>query len=499
MNTDTDARLGQITKIAQNARTSWFGLLALLAFVGVTLMGHEDADFFAFGTETELPLVNVAVPTVTFFIVAPVLLAGLYVYFHIYLYSLWAALAKCPPRIGNDSLEERVYPAMLCTSALAIRRRLRSESDKPVEGPRAASIVISVVMGWLFVPVVLGILWWRSIPYHHEWLTLWTAFWFWLTLIAGENSLFHLLCLMRSGEPNAYRFRQRPLSRLRQVFLLALLAVLAMISWDTTEGGRFLPLVPANLAGAELSRRPANWLHYDIWLEDWEYKFRLREGLDPGGSDESWPEDKRNQFRNEARARWRVLTQALEAPDLRGADLRGANLRGAFLSGANLGDAQLEGADLSLARVEGANFGRAGLEGASMKGAWLEGANLSRARLGGADLTSASLARAHLFEVQLEGTNFSWARLQGFGFQGLQLRGVDFSNTRLKEISFSNARLEDIDFRGAILDGVNFRGARLERVNFLYARGLTRPEFEGACKDQHSNLPPWIDIPPCAE
>ena len=51
---DTHARHKQIKKIAQNARTTWFGLLALLVFVGVTLMGHKDSDVFAFGRHDNL-------------------------------------------------------------------------------------------------------------------------------------------------------------------------------------------------------------------------------------------------------------------------------------------------------------------------------------------------------------------------------------------------------------------------------------------------------------
>ena len=51
MNTDICVRLEQIAKISHNARTSWFSLLALLVFVGVTLMGQRDSDFFAFGAE----------------------------------------------------------------------------------------------------------------------------------------------------------------------------------------------------------------------------------------------------------------------------------------------------------------------------------------------------------------------------------------------------------------------------------------------------------------
>ena len=39
--------LDHIAEVSKNARATWFGLLGLLAFVGVTLLGQKDADFFA--------------------------------------------------------------------------------------------------------------------------------------------------------------------------------------------------------------------------------------------------------------------------------------------------------------------------------------------------------------------------------------------------------------------------------------------------------------------
>ena len=132
MNTDSniEARLEQIATTARNARTSWFALLALLVFVLVTLMGHDDGDFFSFGAKTQLPLVKIwiSVPPILFFMVAPVLTAGLYVYLHIYLHGLWVALSKCPPQIDGDPLQERVYPTMLCTSGVIIRTWTRRDA-----------------------------------------------------------------------------------------------------------------------------------------------------------------------------------------------------------------------------------------------------------------------------------------------------------------------------------------------------------------------------------
>ena len=554
---DIDIRLEQIAKIAQNARTSWFGLLGLLLFVGVTLMGHRDSDFFAYGAETALPVINISVPTVSFFIAAPALTGALYVYFHIYLHNLWIALAKCPPRIGKDPLEERVYPTMLCTAALAIRRRLRQDDDEPVEGSRAATVLISVLMVWLFGPLVLGVLWWRSMPYHHEWLTLWLALWLWFAMTAGGNSLFHLLYLMRTGELYPYGLFRRPLAHPKPIISLVLLTGLAFASWDTTEGGRFVPLVRADLAGAELTRKPANWLHYEIWLEDWEYRFRSRECPNAVRTGDPCPNDKLAQFREETGKRWEALTQSLESPDLGGADLRGAVLARAYLSGAFLAGARLESADLRWAtlegatlswarlddadllgaRLEGAHLLGAGLEGAILFGAGLEGAGLNRARLDGADLSEARLDGAHLSEATLKGANLRMASLDGADLSEARLDGAHLSEATLKGANLRMASLKGADLVGASLegadlseakfDGANFRWARLENADLRWATlkganlskamlvgvdlsntklegvdlsevyGLTRLQVSSACGDEHTRLPDGLTIRTC--
>ena len=93
---DHSQTLAHIAELSKNARATWFGLIGLLVFVGVTLLGHQDADFFAYGAETQLPLVNVTIPVTYFFVFAPVLVAALYIYLHLYLMNLWDALAMAP-------------------------------------------------------------------------------------------------------------------------------------------------------------------------------------------------------------------------------------------------------------------------------------------------------------------------------------------------------------------------------------------------------------------
>ena len=63
MDPDTKRQIDRINEISSYARTSWLGLMAYLAFVFITLLGVQDADFFVPARQTQLPLVNVAIPT----------------------------------------------------------------------------------------------------------------------------------------------------------------------------------------------------------------------------------------------------------------------------------------------------------------------------------------------------------------------------------------------------------------------------------------------------
>src|SRR5688572_6898765 len=91
MKTKEDPQIARINELSDLARTAFFSLLGYLAFVGMALLGVDDADFFLSSRQTELPLVGVTIPTQTFFFVAPVLATALYAYLHLFLIKLWDA------------------------------------------------------------------------------------------------------------------------------------------------------------------------------------------------------------------------------------------------------------------------------------------------------------------------------------------------------------------------------------------------------------------------
>ena len=301
---DIDSRLTQIQRIAQNSRASWFALLALLVFVGVTLMSHDDSHFFAFDAVTQLPLINIAVPAPSFFIAAPVIIGAFYIYLHIYLIGLWYALAKAPTHISDEPHGRTCIPGFtlhLCIGGSSVG--YDATKKKPVEGRGAATVAITALMTWLFGPSILAILWLRSMSYHEGWITLWISIWFYLSIVSGFMSFFHLIFSMRTGRiwPGQLLLRRRKFISFSIILLFASIAVgLGVISWKKTGGGHlwysvadlkgtcryknplqdrdetWISPVSANLRGAALSQKPKGWLPYEVWLEDWNERFRKR-------------------------------------------------------------------------------------------------------------------------------------------------------------------------------------------------------------------------------
>jgi len=127
--------IARINALTTNARTTWFVLLGVLVFVGITLMSVQHIDFYGVDRATKLPLVDVAVPTPFFFIAAPLLIAAVYGYFHLYLIRLWDALSAAAPRHEGRPLGDTIAPWLVTDAALHLRRWLRP-GEPPCTTPR---------------------------------------------------------------------------------------------------------------------------------------------------------------------------------------------------------------------------------------------------------------------------------------------------------------------------------------------------------------------------
>ncbi len=184
----TGDRLAQIEKISQNARTTWFALLALLVFVGVTLMGHKDADFFAYGAATTLPIVGIDVPPTAFFLAAPILTAALYCYLHIYLLGLWDALGDIEQEPGAPPLADRIVPTVFTITALWYRSFARRDGAMAPRVLGTWTVLLAYLLVWGFGIIVLGWTWWRTMPAHEPLITLVSGLCLWAAAFVEARS-----------------------------------------------------------------------------------------------------------------------------------------------------------------------------------------------------------------------------------------------------------------------------------------------------------------------
>jgi uncharacterized protein YjbI with pentapeptide repeats len=545
---DEKVAVERIQAIVGNARTVWFALIGFLAFIGLTLTSVRDLDFFSATATTQLPIVNIAIPTTTFFWSAAWLALVLHTYFHLYLLKLWDVLAEAPPEIGGAPLGDRVFPWLVVDWALR-RRPDGPTARRPMDWP--ADLVTWLVI-WFAAPLLLVLFWARSMPAHDARLTLaiGVALIFSLLVSVGAFS-YSWSRLKHPGVGDARRFWEpsgpKPLvGRLfaELALLITTFGVLAAApgivilslggaGWHHLPaavqpfldaywpGGERLrpPRARANLVNAEVVEKPADWVGRDTAERRFKIGWCRDRGLPPdachepvepyqAAAREAWCADRPIDdctgaferldvaFGKEWQEHREEYLTSLIKPDLSGRDLRGANASGVFLAGVDLSGAQLEGtvlraarlerADLSEARLERADLSEARLEGADLSKARLEGTNLRWARLEGANLTDARLEGADLLQSGLAGANLSGARLAGASLRGARLEEASLKGVVLEGADLGGAQLEGAILGGARLEGAILGGARLEGV-YLFEARLDGTDLRGA----HLQLADW--------
>jgi uncharacterized protein YjbI with pentapeptide repeats len=517
---DEKTAVERIQAIVGNARTVWFALIAFLAFIGLTLTSVRDLDFFSATATTQLPIVNIAIPTTTFFWSAAWLAAILHTYFHLYLLKLWDVLAEAPPEIDGAPLGDRVFPWLVVDWALRLR------SDQPTT-PRPMDWLASAVTWlviWLATPLLLAAFWWRSMPAHIAWLSLLIAAALFASLYATLSSWLRAKGrLARPGlrpcqESAASRSSALPGKWRNRGAFLGLLLVLVSLTRTHLETQvafgqwRWSSLAPIDLFHADIVRRPADWVGRDTaerrfritWCRDRQipadacespaeaYHTAAREAWCGARPIENCTAEFRRLeavFNQEWQEQWRVYLANLTRPNLAGRDLRGADALGVFLAGVNLAGARLEGANLTTARLEGANLSDARLEGATLSLARLDRASLFGARLERADLTWARLEEAFLPEARLEGANLTQARLDRANLRWAQLERAELSEVRMAEAWLEGANLRRARLEGVEWAGAEFLGSPAHSADFTGGRNLTQSQLAHVIGDGDTVLP----------
>ncbi len=503
-------QIGRINEISLMARTTWFGLLAYLAFVGVTLMGVEDADFFVPTRQTQLPLIGVQIPTASFFWFAPILGLALYAYLHLQLIKLWDALGAAPVRPGHRPLSAHVYPWLINDLALSLRK----SASRPLP-LRWMAIAVSGLLVWIAGPVVLGGFWVRSMPAHNDGMTHLIGACLVIALAIGVTSAWCLIARSSTHHTNSDPWRNFWL------WVGTLLAAgLVIVQTDIRTQGRFIhqrhvALVEADLKKVEFVSLKEAILDYGVHRRRYRIDWCKRNELPIAVCGPSFPKDSEPALdKDGARARFcqnRSVTASdcdlyfatiedefksawidernlrlaeIDGLDMSGKDLRGADMSETILARSNfslarmervnLVDAVMEGTNLSGAEMKRANIRGARMENAVLVGTQLNGANLSRVLLEGADLSRAKLENATLFRANLRQVNLFDAYMDGANLFDASLEGANLFGARMNGTILRGAQMDATYLFKAELNGANLYKVRMEKAD------LSRAQMEGA-------------------
>jgi uncharacterized protein YjbI with pentapeptide repeats len=391
----------------------------LWAAVGAT----TDAQLVK-NSPAPIPFAGNVMPTLVFYLMGPMLLAGVYIAFHFHLQRLWDALGELPAVFPDGRRLAECVPASMI--ALAPERLCEWQS----RGTAFAFVqrLFSKMLAYWMVPATLVLVWARYLT-EQDWRGSLLQIFFILAaasmsgfLPGNETSVFGSARGKRGRKSAAWdSWHTSRFTMITAVGCFLLVLVSLGVILGVPHAKNRAPGLPAG--------NFRRWSANVFWLA----------GYDP--------------FPNLSGAR------ISDAPALRGAQLRNASLRYAEGDGAFFARAALQDSDLA-----GGNFSEADFRAAKLTSANLKESDLSRANFQGADLTYAVLDGAIGVEAELDGANIYSARLVGVRFDRAHLAKADLRGAVLE-----TAELNQADFSGAYMGGAKLSGASLQSAHFSAA------------------------------
>jgi uncharacterized protein YjbI with pentapeptide repeats len=428
----------------------WLSYLFLLFYVALAASGVKHADLLL-ENPVELPFLNIKLPLIAFFVIAPILfvIVHAYVMAHFALLSDKAKLfhTELKRQERSHSVREglrRQLPINLFAQFLAGPVEIREGLFSLLLW---AVAWISLVAGPLLVLLLLHV---QFLPYHDSRVT-------WVHRGAVIFDLVIIWCLwmkMLSGRSGADPPEQVAVGSWAKFWNSVLWWSRNIVGW---------PLTGLIVAFSVLvATFPGEWRQwpYSLFsaLEPWATPTTaaIFGKVDPLNKDKkkritgSWPV-------NTLRLKEFDIYEALKVEDRTNFDLK----EHSYI----LHDRHLEKADLRFARLGRVDLRNAHLEGASLDEAQLQGASLGGAQLQGASLDEAQLQVASLVEAQLQGASLGGAQLQGASLDNAQLQGASLEIALLQGASLKMAELQVASLIATQLQGASLGGAQMQATN----------------------------------
>jgi hypothetical protein len=414
---DLDAVRKSVEDAAAVSAGFWLSYLFVLFYIGIAAGGVTHKDLLL-ENPVKLPFLNVDLPLVAFFFLAPIIFIVAHAYTLVHFVMLGA-------KVGLFDAELRAQLGEAPETREGLRRQLPSNIFVQfLAGPgdiREGGLGlilktiawISLVIGPVLLLLLIQV---QFLPYHLEWVTWVQRFavladvillWFmWPAVLNGRSRLMWRLERRRNGWPGVLSLTGRYIAGLSACLIpigLAFSAATFPGEWldEHADNKQWIPPigVTAWLGARDEQGNPISTSFHDLLFNgEVDDLTRRRKSLFsntlvlPGFDALAAAKIDDSKKLDSIKQTLLLRGRHLESGVFRGADLRKADLEGAQLQGASLGGAQLHGASLDHAQLQGAWLSYAQLQGASLNYAQVQGALLQQCAASGcfAELCAAS-------------------------------------------------------------------------------------------------------------
>lgn len=475
-----------------------YSLLTISSTSDVELLNNEEAIFF--------PLIDMSLPTVGFYYIAPLVLFVAITTFYIHFIDFWKKVV-CLPEFFPDgrSLTIVNFPLfvdIIREEASEIIKRQKNEKwerlaaeialpggrglDQHVYDLRFFKYVLSVILFFFLGPITILFFWYRYLSLHD---------------IVG--SALHLAAFFISALFASVAFE----------------FVFAALAGDKIQFGKLYRFRDISLMGLIVLVTGA--ISYYACYGDHKTRWHIgasHEELYTGGMEDQSDLDGYHLY--ESNFRHANFSGAeMQNGTMANCNIGMTSFRRANFSNVNFSKSYGESLDWEDAVLNGADFGDTYISKANLKSTQLNLTDFKRSHLAGCKFQDAQLCKSDLSRVEVEDCGYVWvkadssifflskmnkvlfnnssmnaavfhlAELNNVYFWNAQLKHSDFSLARCDSVcfnhanavgsDFSNVYMSEADFSNAIFDSTKFMYASIDRAKFVEAQ-LAVTHFENA-------------------
>ena len=410
--------LAKLDKAVENSseknRNFFIGYLGLLIYVQAIVFSTTDLQLLVSTERLKLPIVDLTVSLVGFYVVVPIFVIALHFNFlqnldsHHYKLMRWQ---EAHP--GGVVPRSRLHPFLFDYAIL-------ERSGQFLGLVKWANYLLCIE----FAPLTLGLMLIRYTDRQDVLVTAWHGFAFvldnWLVwkmnLAMEENRYLEpppaTVSSRWAWASQSWCFLRNTFNPLSMVVLFEFLLTLLIAGID---GDYFVVYVQP--WAQVLKEKKQEILLPRIAIDPSEIVWRPDVNTLKATAKLAGQDDWVKYFNEHGKGFQPAIGSSLRLLSLPQQNLSRAQLRGVRLQGADLLEAQMQGANLMRAQMQGANMGLAELQGANLESAQMQGADLGRAQMQGADLGGAQMQGAILNETAVQSASGT-SKTAVFGIKG---------------------------------------------------------------------------------